>query len=43
MLSLTEQLTRLRARENPTNDHKLYHGSLLRGKIDNLLALVKDR
>ena len=33
---------RLRVRENPTNDHTLYHGHLLRGKIDNLLALVKD-
>ena len=34
--------TRLRARKNPTNDHALYHGYLLWGKIDDSSALVKD-
>ena len=39
---IPNRATRLRARENPTNDHSLYHGYLLHGKIYNLLVLVKD-
>ena len=38
---IPNRATRLRARENPTNDHTLYHGYLLHGKIDDLLVLVK--
>ena len=37
-----KRATRLRARKNPTNDHALYHGYLLWGKIDDWSALVKD-
>ena len=39
---IPNRATRLRAREDPTNDHALYHGYLLRSKIDDSLALVKD-
>ena len=39
---IPNRATRLRTRENPTNDHTLHHGYLLRGKTDDSLALVKD-
>ena len=39
---IPNRATRLRTRENPTNDHTLHYGYLLRGKTDDSLALVKD-
>ena len=39
---IPNRATRLRTRENPADDQTLYHGYLLRGKIDDSLALVKD-
>ena len=39
---IPNRATRLKATKNPTNDHTLYHRYILRGKIDDSLALVKD-
>ena len=39
---IPKRAIRLRARENPTNDHILYHEYLLHSKMDDSLALLKD-
>ena len=39
---IPKRAIRLRARENPTNDHTLYHEYLLHIKMDDSLALLKD-